>query len=203
MMKEISKLFLVVVVVVLIMSINNKCLGFGFGGLTPLGTSKQSSSLGIVVMGRTGYSRNSSTSSSTSRFMFGGSGISPLEEDDDLNVAVDPEKESQLEATAKAMGITVKEYKLILKSQETMQKALNSLRVSGGNSATVMVELDGNSPPKHLKVSVTEDGKALGKATLEKELVSALKQAGEAAKKGQADVMRQMQEDIAKAYKAM
>jgi DNA-binding protein YbaB len=199
MMKEISKLCLVVVV---LMSINN-CLGFGV--LTPVGTSKQSSSLGIGVMGRTGYSRHSSSStgSSTSRFMFGGSGVSPLEEDDDLNVAVDPEKESQLEATAKAMGITVKEYKLILKSQETMQKALNSLRVSGGNSATVMVELDGNSPPKHLKVSVTEDGKALGKATLEKELVSALKQAGEAAKKGQADVMRQMQEDIAKAYKAM
>lgn len=197
MMKEIFKLFWVLTVVVVLMSTN--CIGFG--GLTPIGFHKNCPSLTHVVMGRTSSSCTGSTS--TSHFMFGGSGVSPLEEDDDLNVAVDPEKESQLEATAKAMGITVKEYKLILKSQENMQKALNSLRVSGGNSATVMVEIDGNSPPKHLKVSVTEDGKALGKASLEKELVSALKQAGEAAKKGQADVMRQMQEDIAKAYKAM
>lgn len=187
-MEKISDLFFVLLIAVM----STSYLSLGFGGLTIRSSTSSSYFSGVM---------SSKTGSSTAHFMFGGSGVSPLEEDEDLNV--DPEKESQLEATAKAMGISVKEYKLILKSQENMQKALNALRVSGGNSGTVTVEMDGNSPPKYLKVSVTDDGKALGKAALEKEIVTALKQAGEAARKGQADVMKQMQEDIAKAYKVM
>jgi len=131
--------------------------------------------------------------STTQRNMFGGTGATP---------EADPEKEAQIEAAAKSMGFTVKEYKLVLKMQENLANAVNSLRVTGGSVVKgVTVELDGNSPAIHIKISITDAGKALGKAMLEKELVSALKEATDAAKKGQQTAIQKMNQDIAEELK--
>lgn len=129
--------------------------------------------------------------------MFGGAGAPALEEDED------PEKEKQIEQAAKAMGFSVNEYKLVLRMQENLANAVNSLRCTGGNEAKgVTITMDGNSPPKFLKVKITDDGKKLPKADLEKEITTALKDASAQAKKeNQAAIMRMNQEVAAEMKK--
>jgi DNA-binding protein YbaB len=127
--------------------------------------------------------------------MFAGSGADP---DDD------PEKESQIEQASKAMGFSVKEYKLVLKMQDGLAKAVNELRVTGGSEGKgVQITMDGNSPANHIEFKVTEDGKKLGKATLQKELVAAFKEATDAAKKGQQACIQTMNAEIAEELKIM
>lgn len=127
--------------------------------------------------------------------MFSGSGT-PGEDD--------PEKDKQMEAAAKQMGFTLKEYKLVMKMQKQLADDVSALRVTGGSEDKgVTVELDGNSPPNHLVVSITDDGKALGKAGLEKELLAAIKAATEASKKGQEEAIKKMNADIGESMKAM
>eukprot|EP00591_Stephanopyxis_turris_P006240 CAMPEP_0195525742 /NCGR_PEP_ID=MMETSP0794_2-20130614/26336_1 /TAXON_ID=515487 /ORGANISM="Stephanopyxis turris, Strain CCMP 815" /LENGTH=131 /DNA_ID=CAMNT_0040656263 /DNA_START=212 /DNA_END=607 /DNA_ORIENTATION=- len=122
--------------------------------------------------------------------MFGGSGA--LEEEED------PEQEKQIAAAAKSMGFSVKEYKLVIKMQQNLQEATNALRVTGGSADKgVTVELDGNSPAKHVEVVITDEAKAMGKAALEKQIVSAIKDASEQAQKGQAAAIQKMNQDIA------
>lgn len=56
----------------------------------------------------------------------------------------------------------------------------------------ITVERCGNNPPKFLEINITEDGKAKGKDTVEKEIVAAMKKAGEDAKKGRAEAQKNM-----------
>jgi DNA-binding protein YbaB len=85
-----------------------------------------------------------------------------------------------------------------------METEVNNLRVVGGDSKKgVTVERDGNSPPKHLVVTITDAGKALGKESLEKEIVAALKGASEQSKKGREDAQRKMMQFIADQMKGM
>jgi len=129
------------------------------------------------------------------RNMFSGAGVDPEE---------DPEKQAQIEQAAKAMGFTIKEYKLVLKMQDGLAKAVNALRVTGGSeSKGVQVELDGNSPANHIEFKITEDAKKLGKAAFEKELVAAFKEATDAAKKGQQVAIQKMNAEIAEELKVM
>lgn len=151
--------------------------------------------------------------------MFGGSGKSlALEEDDDEDEGGDgksvtaPSKDGltidqrkQMEQMAKAMGMTVEEYQLGMNARIRMETDINNLRVVGGDeSKGVTVERDGNSPPKYLKVTITEEGKAkLGKAGVEKEVVAALKSAGEKSKKGREQAQQKMMQFIAEQMKGM
>lgn len=153
----------------------------------------------------------------TQRYMFGGSGKSlALEEDDDEDgdgksvtapskdgLTIDQRK--QMEQMAKAMGMTVEEYQLGMNARIRMETDINNLRVVGGDeSKGVTVERDGNSPPKYLKVTITEEGKAkLGKAGVEKEVVAALKSAGEKSKKGREQAQQKMMQFIAEQMKGM
>mmetsp|Transcript_65554 Transcript_65554/g.77621 ORF Transcript_65554/g.77621 Transcript_65554/m.77621 type:complete len:184 (+) Transcript_65554:178-729(+) len=134
------------------------------------------------------------------RQMFGGAGSPPSEDDEE-----DAAKEAEIEAAAKAMGFSATEYKLVLRMQQNLANAVNSLRASGGSDEKgVTVELDGNSPPGHLVVSITEAAKeSLGKEGLEKELVVALKEASEKAKKGQQEAVKNMNAEIAQEMKKM
>merc|ERR1712071_24647 len=139
--------------------------------------------------------------SSTQQYMFGGAG-SPLAEDDSGQYT--PEEEANIQAAAKQLGFSASEYKLVLRMQANLKESVDSLRVTGGEASSgVMVSLDGNSPPKFLKVEITDDGKALGKATLESTLMSALKDANEQAKKGNAAAVEKMNADIAEELKKM
>ena len=173
-MKSTTELFFALLVA--LVSINHLTEGFAMVPMIRANTFAPRSS----VIGST---------KQTKKFMFSGSGAVSTDED--------PEKEKQIESAAKAMGMTAADYKLIMKAQEDMMNALNSLRVSGASaSGEVMVELDGNAPPKSVKISITENGKALGKAKLEKEVLAALKEANAAARDGQMGVLKRMNDAV-------
>uniref|UniRef100_A0A7S2MZ86 Peptidylprolyl isomerase n=1 Tax=Helicotheca tamesis TaxID=374047 RepID=A0A7S2MZ86_9STRA len=119
--------------------------------------------------------QTSKPSFTTRRNMFGGAGAAaPLEEED-------PEKEKQMEAMAKAMNMPLNEYKLAMNARARFEEACNNARVSAGDKG-VQVERDANAATKYLEVTITEDGKKLGKAALEKELVAAFKSSREQSK---------------------
>ena len=151
----------------------------------------------------------------TQRNMFGGSGKSLALEDDDededgatstsRDSSLNMDQRKQMEAMAKAMGMTVDEYMLGMNARMRMEQDINNLRVVGGDSAKgITVERDGNSPPKFLKVIVTEEGKAkLGKGGVEREVVAALKVAGEKSKKGREQAQQKMMQFIAEQMKVM
>ena len=130
--------------------------------------------------------------------MFGGAGSTPLDDDEE-----DEEKEKQIEQAAKAMGFSVNEYKLVLRMQNNLANSVNTLRVSGGNldNKGVCITMDGNSPPKFLDVEINDDGKALGKTALQKEVLACLKEAGEKAKKEQQAAIQKMNTEIAEEMK--
>lgn len=129
--------------------------------------------------------------------MFSGAGEAAPKEDDEGKIA-------EMEKVAKAMGMSLEEYQLGMNARVRMEEDINNLRVTGGNASKgVTVERDGNSPPKHLVIKVTEDGKALGKAGLEKELVVALNDAGEKSKVGRQEAQKKMMQFIAEQMKGM
>ncbi len=130
--------------------------------------------------------------------MFSGNALDVEEEEDD-------EKRAQIEQMAKAMGMSVEEYQLGMNARSRMEKSIDDLRVIGGDIATqgVSVERDGNMPPKHLVVTVTESGKAMGKAKLEKALVDALKSASEKSKVGRTEAQKDMMKYISDSMKKM
>ena len=85
-----------------------------------------------------------------------------------------------------------------------MGESINNLRVTGGDAAKgVTVERDGNSPPQHLVVTITDEGKALGKAALEKEIIAALKTSNELSKKGRESAQAGMMQFIATEMKKL
>ena len=129
--------------------------------------------------------------------MFSGSSLDVEEEEDD-------EKREQIEKMAKAMGMTVEEYQLGINARLRMEAAINNIRVTGGDAAAgVTVERDGNTPPKHLVVTVTEEGKGMGKAKLEKMLVEALKSASEKSKVARDEAQKDMMKYISDSMKKM
>uniref|UniRef100_A0A7S0AXB4 Peptidylprolyl isomerase n=1 Tax=Minutocellus polymorphus TaxID=265543 RepID=A0A7S0AXB4_9STRA len=133
----------------------------------------------------------------TQRNMFSGAGEAAPKEDGD------PEEAKQMEDMAAAMGMSVQEYQLGVGARVRMEGQLDEMRITGGDAAKgVTVEKDGNTPAKHLVITVTEEGKALGKAELEKELVAALKSSGEEAAKSrgkaQQDMMAYIGEEMKK-----
>lgn len=133
----------------------------------------------------------------TQRYMFSGAGAAAPKEDDEGQLA-------EMEKVAKAMGMSVEEYQLGMNARVRMEEDINSLRVTGGDASKgVTVERDGNSPPKHLVITVTDDGKAMGKAALEKELVSALNDAGEKSKVGRQEAQKKMMQFIGEQMKGM
>jgi DNA-binding protein YbaB len=115
--------------------------------------------------------------------MFSGSGTGPVDDDQ--------EAQEQMEKAAKAMGMSVEEYQLGVKARVKLNNDLDSLRVTGGSEG-IKVERCGNNPPKFLEITITEEGKARGKETLQKEIVAGMKQAGEDAKKGRTEAQKNM-----------
>jgi DNA-binding protein YbaB len=111
----------------------------------------------------------------TRRGMFGGAGAGVPSEDN-------PEEMKKMEEAAKQMGMSLAEYKLAISARVRLAEQLNSARVKGGKDGTVSVERDGNNPPKHLEITITEAGKALGKDALSAELITALKAASDASR---------------------
>lgn len=137
------------------------------------------------------------TTTTTQRHMFGGTGKGLAIEDDDEKVAQDTQM-------AAAMGMSLEEYQLGMQARMKMEEDISNVRAVGGDASKgVTVERDGNSPPKHLVVTVTDDGKALGKKALEKELVSALKKATDESKKGREEAQKGMMQFIAEQMKTM
>lgn len=127
--------------------------------------------------------RPASSVTPTQKYMFSGSGTGATEDD--------PEAQEQMEKAAKAMGMSVEEYQLGVKARIKLNNDLDALRVTGGNEG-IKVERCGNNPPKFLEITITEDGKAKGKETVQKEIVAAMKTAGEEAKKGRAEAQKNM-----------
>jgi DNA-binding protein YbaB len=129
--------------------------------------------------------------------MFSGGALDVEEEEDD-------EKRAQMEQYAKAMGMSVEEYQLGMNARLRMETAINDLRVIGGDVANgVTVERDGNMPPRHLVVTVTDVGKAKGKDTLEKLIVEALKSAADKGKIGREEAQKDMMKYISDSMKKM
>lgn len=132
----------------------------------------------------------------TQRNMFSGAGDAAPKEDD-------PEAMENLEKMASAMGMSVEEYQLGVRARMRMEEDIANIRVSAGDADKgVTVERDGNQPPQHLVVTVTDDGKALGKEALEKELVAALKSAGDEAAKERNQAQAKMMQFIAEEMKS-
>lgn len=137
-------------------------------------------------------------SSAIQRNMFSGAGEAAPKEDGD------PEEAKKMEEMAAAMGMSVKEYQLGIGARLRMEKQFDEMRLTGGDeSKGVTVERDGNSPPKHLVVMVTEEGKALGKEGLEKELIAALKASSDEADKAKASAQQDMMAYIGEEMKKM
>ena len=144
-----------------------------------------------------GSNNNNAVVSLTQQFMFGGAGAGAPTEDD-------PEKMEAIKNMAGAMGMSVEEYQLGMRARAKMEEDINNMRVVGGDEAKgVTVERDGNSPPVHLVVTVTDAGKAMGKEALEKELVSALRSSSEKSKKGRETAQANMMQYIATEMKSM
>ena len=152
----------------------------------------------VSVSGFVPASRSTSLSSFlTHRHMFSGAGAAAPKEDDSEGL-------EQVEKMAKAMGMSVEEYQLGVRARMKMEESINDIRVTGGDKAKgVSVERDGNTPSKHFIITITDEGKALGKANLERELVAALKSANDQAAKGRSSSQQEMMQFIAEEMKTM
>jgi hypothetical protein len=112
-----------------------------------------------------------------------------------------PEELKQMEEAARALGMSLDEYKLGIRARFRLQKELDEARVTAGNKDTVAVVRDACNPPKTLEIIITEAGKALGPEKVSTELVSALKAAGEEAKKARGAAQQGMMQYIQEAAK--
>ena len=140
----------------------------------------------LTALGFTTMPPASRTSSySTQRYMFGGSGAGTPTEDD-------PEAEAANEQAAGAMGLSAEEYKLAMRAREQLVESMGSKIVTTGNADTILVERDVNNPPKKFEVTITDAGKALGPEAVSKELVNALKKGSEAAAQGRKEAQQEM-----------
>lgn len=127
----------------------------------------------------------STSTASTRREMFGGAGAGAPAEDN-------AEAKEQMEAAAKAMGMSVDEYMLGMRARERLTAELDKARVFGGDTSKISVERDGNNPPKFLEIKITEDGKAMGKEEVSKALCAALKKASDDSRKTRQEAQKGM-----------
>ncbi len=132
----------------------------------------------------------------TSLEMFTGAGAGMPTEDN-------PDELAQMEQTAKAMGMTVEEYKLGIQARMVLQKELDEAICVGGDPSTIAIERDGHNPPKTLKVIVTDAGKALGKEKLSEQLVSAMKASAAKSKDTRAGAQKKMMAYIGEEMKKL
>jgi len=122
----------------------------------------------------------------TQRQMFGGAGAAAPKEDNQGEV-------QKMEQMAKSMGMSLEEYQIAMNARTRMEESINNIRAVGGDANKgISAEVDGNSPFKHLVVSITEEGKSLGKAAVEEAIVSALKAASANSKKDQETAQAEM-----------
>ena len=134
----------------------------------------------------------SSTRISTRQSMFTGAGDGAAES---------PEEAKKLEEAAKAMGMSVDEYKLGMNARVRLTETMSSARITGGDPGKVSVERDAHNPPQFLEVTITEDGKGLGKDEVSKQLVAALKSTSEEAKTKRAEAQKDMMTYISEQMK--
>ena len=127
--------------------------------------------------------------------MFSGAGAGRPTEDN-------PEEAAQIEKAAKAMGMSVDEYMIAVNARQKLAQTMDETMVTAGNADTVQIERDVNNPPKTLKITITEDGKALGQDALSKELCSNLKKASDDARKGRAEAQKNMMNFISEQLKS-
>jgi hypothetical protein len=132
--------------------------------------------------------------SNARQFMFSGAGSGGAMEEN-------PEQMKMIEQTAKAMGMTVEEYQLGVSARVRLTNNMDSARVVGGDGSKVSVERDANNPPKHLQVTITEAGKALGKDAVSKALVGAFKSSSEEARAKRAEYQKDMMTFISEEMK--
>ena len=99
------------------------------------------------------------------------------------------------------MGMSVNEYKLGVAARVRLTEGMDGARITAGDSGTVAIERDAHNPPKYLKVTITEDGKTLGKEEVGKSLVSALKSSAEEAKTKRAELQKDMMTYISEEMK--
>jgi hypothetical protein len=128
--------------------------------------------------------------------MFTGAGAGVPVEDD-------PGALEQMESTARAMGMSLDEYKLGINARGRLTGKLDAVRLVAGDKDKVAVERDGHNPPKVLEVTITEAGKALGKEAVGKELTAALKKCSDDSKAERVDAQKDMMEYISQEMKRM
>lgn len=132
----------------------------------------------------------------TRQYMFSGAGAGIPSEDN-------PEKYNEMVQSAKQMGMSVDEYKLGVSARLRFNQEIDAARVQGGSPSTVLVERDGNNPPKFLDITITDAGKAQGKEALSKELVKALKGASDASRNARNEAQKQMMAYIGEEMKKL
>jgi len=132
----------------------------------------------------------------TRQHMFGGAGAGMPSEDN-------PEELKAMETAAKQMGMSLEEYKLGMSARLRMTERLNAVRVTGGSPDKVAVERCGNNPPQFLEITITEQGKAMGKEAVSAELCKALKTASEASRSSRTDAQKSMMAYISEEMKKL
>ena len=132
----------------------------------------------------------------TRQNMFGGAGAGVPSEDN-------PEELKKMEDAAKQMGMSLEEYKLGINARQRMTEQLNAVRVTAGSPNTVAVERDGNNPPKYLEITITEEGKALGKDAVSAELIKALKSASDSSRTSRMEAQKNMMVYISEEMKKL
>ena len=131
----------------------------------------------------------------TQQNMFGGGGAGTAPEDDDAATA-------EIEKAAAAMGMSVSEYQLAMKSRMQLAETMDNTILGAGSKDTVYVERDLNTPPKNLNIIITEEGKALGADAVGSALVKGLKKTAEDARRGRAAAQQKMMQYIQDQLKA-
>lgn len=117
--------------------------------------------------------------------MFGGAGAGAPTEDN-------PEQLKQMENAAKALGMSLEEYKLGIQARMKLNEDLDNTRVRGGKADAVQVERDCHNPPKHFVVTISESAKSAGKDVVGKDIISAMKEAAEGARNGRVEAQKKM-----------
>lgn len=115
--------------------------------------------------------------------MFGGAGEGMVE---------DPANEAQMAAAAKQLGVPLDEYKLGMQARIRLSKQLDEARITAGDETKIAIERDANNPPKYLEIIVTEEGKALGKDVVTKEVLAQLQSTADFAKTKRNDAQKEM-----------
>jgi hypothetical protein len=133
---------------------------------------------------------------SSTLHMFSGAGAGMPSEDN-------PEELAKMEQTAKAMGMTLSEYKLGISARVRLTNELDAARVTAGKKNLVTVVRDGNNPSKYLDITITQEGKNLGRTALSDELCKALKLTAELSRTKRTEAQKSMMSFISDEMKRL